>query len=230
MVRHTLTHSVSKERQKPWQVCGLNMKDSLAYLATEFCNFRNPEITHGMSKLNTHTQWIWLSADGAITPCLIFTFWVCLCVHTAEFPPCPSPELIWKKEKSAVLLCFMLNLKSECCPVQLHGISGFVMHTFLTSLIICTARKLWFQPQRFNNIWILPVPSVHACMTANMKTVACTGKPLAFWTLRNSVMMASVKLITGCTLQTVTVHSKGANKNQRSHGIAACESKWGSFG
>ncbi len=148
--------------------------------------------------------------------------WVCLYVHTAEFPPCPSPEFIWKKGKSAALLCVTLNLKSKCCLVQLQGIWGFVMHTFLTSFIICTARKLWLQYQRFNNYGILPVQPVHACLTASMETVAFTGKPLAFWTLRNSGMMASVKLITGCT---VTIHSKGGNKNQCSHGIAPCESK-----
>lgn len=70
-----------------------------------------------------------------------------------------------------------------------------------------------------------PVQSVLTCMTANMKTIASTQKAFALWTLCNPMIVASVQLIIGCTVQTVTVHRDRGNKKQHSHGLTRVN--WG---
>lgn len=134
----------------------------------------------------------------------------------------PKSRIKLEKGKICSSLVFHAEFKVKMWPSSASGhlrFCGAYLPNFFNHLY---SMQVY---QRSNNFWILTVKSVHTCMTANVKSVACTRNPVAFWTLRNSAMMASRKLITGCTLQTVTVHSKDGNKNQCSHGIAACESK-----
>lgn len=95
----------------------------------------------------------------------------------------------------------------------LQGISGFVMHSILLTLIIWTAGQLWFQYNWFHNSKILQAQSLHTCITANMNTMTCAFFSFALWTLCNSIMVISKELITGYTDCTESYIAKVAIKN-----------------